>query len=156
MRQILTILLCGITLALSAAAQNGELSEAEIQLRTERISKTLRCVVCQNQSIYDSNAPLAADMRRLVEQRVRAGDNDDEVRDFLREPYGDFILMRPPVQTNTFLLWFSPVALVLGALLWFFFRPKVVNSGPGEIDISDSERHRLQDFLGADHDEAKK
>ena len=72
--------------------------EAEIDARTEAVSKTLRCVVCQNQSIYDSNAPLAEDMRRMVRKRIEAGDTDDEAREYLRNLYGDYVLMSPPLQ----------------------------------------------------------
>ena len=107
-----------------AWAQESEpTDDAEIvDTRTETISKTLRCVVCQNQSIYDSNAPLAEDMRRLVRKRVEAGDSDDEVRDYLRDRYGDYVLMTPPLQMNTILLWAGPVILFLFGGLWYFRR----------------------------------
>ncbi|MEO0607612.1 MAG: DsbE family thiol:disulfide interchange protein [Pseudomonadota bacterium] len=111
-----------------------------IAARTEAVSKTLRCVVCQNQSIYDSNAPLALDMKRLVRKRVMAGDDDDQVRSYLQYRYGDFVLMSPPLQLNTLLLWLSPFVLVLGGGLWFLLRSrpdkKQVEDALSEEDLS--------------------
>lgn len=117
-------------------------TDAEVEARTEAISKTLRCVVCQNQSIYDSNAPLAEDMRRLVTKRVEAGDSDDEVREYLRARYGDYVLMSPPFQLNTVLLWFGPLVLVLVGGVWFALR---VRSGhpAGETPLSNDDRARI-------------
>lgn len=122
-------------------------SDAEIQERVDAISRTLRCVVCQNQSIYESNAPLAEDMRRAVEERVRAGDSDSEVRNYLRGPYGDYILLRPPFQLNTFLLWLGPIALLGFLFLWFWRRkPRKVTSSAKTL-ISDDDRQKLDSVL---------
>ena len=107
----------------NAMPDTAVLSDPElIAMRTEAVSKTLRCVVCQNQSIYDSNAPLAQDMRRLVRKRVIAGDTDDEARAYLRSSYGDYVLMTPPLQLNTILLWLAPLLLMLGGGWWFMKR----------------------------------
>lgn len=113
-----------------------------IDARTEEVSKTLRCVVCQNQSIYDSNAPLAQDMRRLVRKRVVAGDSDDEVRDYLRYRYGDYVLMSPPLQLNTFLLWGAPLVLVLVGGIWFLTRRREMTPEPA-APISEADRARI-------------
>nr|WP_070958662.1 DsbE family thiol:disulfide interchange protein [Hyphomonas sp. Mor2] len=125
----------------------------EINARTEAVSKTLRCVVCQNQSIYDSNAPLALDMRRLVRKRVEAGDSDDEVRAYLRYRYGDYVLMSPPLQLNTILLWLSPLLLALAGGVWFFTRDRerVV---PEPAALSDEDRRRISAAL-AGQEESK-
>ncbi|MBO6689186.1 MAG: DsbE family thiol:disulfide interchange protein [Henriciella sp.] len=113
-----------------------------IGARTEAVSKTLRCVVCQNQSIYDSNAPLAQDMRRLVRKRVVAGDSDEEVRDYMRYRYGDYVLMSPPLQLNTFLLWLVPLALVLVGGIWFVLRGR--NAAPTVDDaLTEADRNRV-------------
>ena len=113
-----------------------------IGARTETVSKTLRCVVCQNQSIYDSNAPLAQDMRRLVRKRVVAGDSDEEVRDYMRYRYGDYVLMSPPLQLNTFLLWLAPLALVLFGGIWFVLRGR--NAAPTVDDtLTEADRNRV-------------
>ncbi len=113
-----------------------------IGARTETVSKTLRCVVCQNQSIYDSNAPLAQDMRRLVRKRVVAGDSDEEVRDYMRYRYGDYVLMSPPLQLNTFLLWLAPLALVLVGGIWFVLRGR---SAPPVVEdtLTEADRNRV-------------
>lgn len=134
-----------------AVAQDEAGSDAvEVDARTETISKTLRCVVCQNQSIYDSNAPLAEDMRRLVRKRVEAGDTDDETREYLRERYGDYVLMSPPFQMNTFLLWIGPFILVALGGGWFLVRLRsgqTVSETPG---LSEADRARVDAALKQD------
>ncbi len=115
---------------------------SEIDARTEAVSKTLRCVVCQNQSIYDSNAPLALDMRRLVRKRVEAGDTDEQVRAYLRYRYGDYVLMSPPLQLNTILLWGAPLVLILVGGIWFFVRGRGAVMPPEET-LSDTDRDRI-------------
>ena len=124
----------------------------DVDARTEAISKTLRCVVCQNQSIYDSNAPLAEDMRRLVRKRVEAGDSDDEAREYLRNLYGDYVLMSPPLQMNTILLWAGPAVLVLLGGIWFMTR---LRAAPAEMaaELTDEDRARIAEAL-ADKDAA--
>lgn len=113
-----------------------------IDARTEEVSKTLRCVVCQNQSIYDSNAPLAQDMRRLVRKRVVAGDSNDEVRAYLRYRYGNYVLMSPPLQLNTILLWGAPLVLLLVGAFWFFARRR--REVPAtNAPISEADRARI-------------
>lgn len=90
-----------------------------LENRAREIAQSLRCVVCQNQSIDESDAPLAQDMRKLVRERLRAGDSNEEIINFMREKYGDFVLLKPPVQSNTYLLWALPFFLLLGGLIWF-------------------------------------
>jgi len=97
-------------------------SEADIETRAREVGRSLRCVVCQNQSIDESDASLAQDMRILVRARIRAGDSNDEVISFMQNRYGDFVLLNPPVQTNTYLLWFSPAVLLSFFLLWYVVR----------------------------------
>jgi len=114
-----------------------------VDTRTEEISKTLRCVVCQNQSIYDSNAPLAEDMRRLVRKRVEAGDSNDEVREYLRERYGDYVLMTPPLQMNTLLLWAGPVILLLFGSIWYVRRLRRASAAPAPQELNEQDRARV-------------
>ena len=141
-----------LALCLLVAPPAWTQSEEEIETRTDAISKTLRCVVCQNQSIYDSNAPLAEDMRRLVRKRVEAGDTDDETRAYLRERYGDYVLMTPPLQANTLLLWIGPLILFALGGLWFILRLR--RGGPGETHaLSEADRARAAAAL-ADEDSA--
>lgn len=96
------------------------LADAKLEARARAISAELRCLVCQNQSIDDSNAPLAKDLRLIVRERLQAGDSNAAVRDFIVARYGTFVLLRPPVDRSTALLWGTPILLfaLAGALLW--------------------------------------
>ena len=95
------------------------------ELRARNISKNIRCMVCQNQSIDESNAPLAKDLRVLIRNEIKKGKSDDEIYFFLTERYGDFILLKPPLKLNTLALWFLPfVFLVVGLLILFFYNKK--------------------------------
>jgi len=106
-------------LAASAVQPDEILSDKALEQRARQLSAGLRCLVCQNQSIDDSNAELAVDLRRQVEDMIARGDSDAQIKTFLVERYGDFVLYRPPVQRNTALLWFGPFALLLiGAVAW--------------------------------------
>lgn len=142
MRAFLTSLFACF-LSLLAYSQASVPTDEEVKIRTETISKTLRCVVCQNQSIYESNAPLAADMRRLVEERVRAGDTDDEVRNYLRGPYGDVVLMTPPVKANTLILWFGPLILLVFFAAWFLKQKSTQTFSTNENELSKDNKERL-------------
>ena len=94
------------------------LPDAKLEERARNLSRELRCMVCQNQSIDDSDAPLARDLRLLVRERLTAGDSDKQVMDFLTTRYGDFVLLNPPINAKTFLLWVLPAGLlVLGGIV---------------------------------------
>lgn len=84
------------------------------QDRFDQLTRELRCLVCQNQNLADSDAPLAHDLRREVYEMVQSGQNNEEIKTFLVERYGDFVLYRPPVQNNTYLLWLGPLLMLLG------------------------------------------
>jgi cytochrome c-type biogenesis protein CcmH len=116
-----------------AVQPNEMLPDPKLEARARSISAELRCLVCQNQSIDDSDADLAHDLRMLVRQRLQAGDSDEQVKQFLVNRYGDYILLDPPLNAATFVLWFGPVFFLLLAagLIWFNFgraRPKRGNS----------------------------
>jgi cytochrome c-type biogenesis protein CcmH len=99
----------------AVAVQPDEvMKDPALETRARALSEELRCLVCQNQSIDDSDAPLARDIRILIRQRIKDGESNDAVRAYLVSRYGDFILLRPPLKPETLLLWLSP-ALVLGA-----------------------------------------
>ncbi|MEC7834704.1 MAG: cytochrome c-type biogenesis protein [Pseudomonadota bacterium] len=89
------------------------LDNKSLEERARNISKTLRCLVCQNQSIDESDAALAKDLRLIVRERLKLGDNDEEVINFIRERYGDFVLLDPPVNKKTIALWFSPILILI-------------------------------------------
>lgn len=110
----LTILLCCWSWALFAAVP--EVPEAE-QARYQRLINELRCVVCQNQSIAESNAPLAQDLREIVARKLREGRSDAEIYAFMTARYGDFVLYNPPIKPTTWLLWFGPFALLGAGLM---------------------------------------
>ena len=96
------------------------LKNQEQELRARNISKNIRCMVCQNQSIDDSNAPLAKDLRILIREKIKEGRNNEEIYNFLTERYGDFILLKPPFKLSTLLLWLLPlVFFAIGILLVF-------------------------------------
>jgi cytochrome c-type biogenesis protein CcmH len=99
--------------ARAATSPDEVLADPVLEQRARALSKQLRCLVCQNQSIDDSNADLADDLRRLVRERLVAGDSDQQILDFLTARYGDFVLLKPPVEPATWGLWFGPAALLL-------------------------------------------
>ena len=101
----------------SLAVQPDEiLPDAAMESRARAMSAQLRCLVCQNQSIDDSNAPLARDLRLLVRERLKAGDSDQEVMDYVVARYGEFVLLKPPFNAATLLLWLTPLLALLAAI----------------------------------------
>jgi cytochrome c-type biogenesis protein CcmH len=115
MRWLVVIVMLALApLPAAMAVQPDEvLSDAALEGRARALSKELRCMVCQNQSIDDSDAPLARDLRVLVRERLEAGDSDRQVIDFLVARYGEFVLLRPRFSAHTALLWLGPAAIVL-------------------------------------------
>jgi cytochrome c-type biogenesis protein CcmH len=137
--------------AVRAVTADEMLSDQKLEARAENISKELRCVVCQNQSIDDSNAPLAHDMRVLVRGRIQAGDSDDQAKAYLVARYGNFVLLRPPLQSNTWILWFAPLVTAAISLIMFgvaFWRRRVPSNDATGAALSEAERKRLDEILG--------
>ena len=125
------------------------------EARARELSKDLRCMVCQNQSIDDSDAPLARDLRLLVRERIAGGDSDRQVIDFLVARYGEFVLLKPRLSPHTLLLWLlPPLALTGGGLaLWYYNRRRASlgdAADPSLRDLSDEEEERLERLLAAD------
>ena len=101
------------------------LKNQEYELRARKISKNIRCMVCQNQSIDESNSPLAKDLRILIRNKIKEGSNDKEIYIFLTDRYGDFILLKPPLNLSTIGLWFFPfIFLVVGIYILFYHNKK--------------------------------
>ncbi len=130
--------------ALSAAAVQPDevLDDPALEARARALSAQLRCMVCQNQSIDDSDAPLARDLRILVRERLKAGDTDSQIREFLVARYGQFVLLAPEKNSRTALLWLAPFLVLLAGflvLLRFFRRPGTVAAAP----LSEEEKQRL-------------
>ena len=115
MKRLFSAVLIFICFAGPAFAISGpdKLADPQQEARAVALQKQLRCVVCQSQSLDESNAPLAADLRRLIRARIAAGDSDAQVEQYLVARYGDFILMKPPLKPQTYALWFAPLAIVL-------------------------------------------
>lgn len=151
MRAVFTILIALFTLLIAIPALAQAPSEAEIELRAREVGKALRCVVCQNQPIEESDASLAQDMRKLVRARIRKGDSNEEVMAFMQDRYGDFVLLKPPVQANTYLLWFAPAILLGFFLFWYVVR---VRRKPVEIAAQALNAEELAKFekLAAKHE----
>src|SRR5262245_52368151 len=128
------------------------LSDAALEARARSLSKELRCMVCQNQSIDDSDAPLARDLRVLVRERLQAGDGDQQVIDFLVARYGEFVLLKPRFSAHTALLWLGPAAvLVVGALgLLLLARRRPADSEiatAGAAELTTAEEAKLAEIL---------
>ncbi len=135
-------------LAPALAVQPDEvLDNPVLEDRARSISLELRCLVCQNQSIDDSDAPLARDLRVLVRERLEAGDTDAEVMDFMVERYGEFVLMRPRMGAHTILLWAAPVVLLAvgGALAFTTMRRRRPEGAPETL--SEDEKRRIAEVL---------
>ena len=138
--------------SLSLAVQPDELlADPKLEARAREISAELRCLVCQNQSIDDSDAGLARDLRLLVRERLKAGDSDIEVRDYLVQRYGDFILLKPPFKNETLLLWLTPFAVLLvgGGALLAMSRRRRRDSGVA-APLSETDEARLKALLERD------
>jgi cytochrome c-type biogenesis protein CcmH len=136
--------------ALAATSPDEMLKDPALEARARALGKELRCLVCQNQSIDDSDADLARDLRRLVRERLVAGDSDEAVLAFATQRYGDFVLLRPPVKPATWLLWFGPVAVLLvgGGLVLAFFRGRgPPRDAAAASDLDPAERERLARLL---------
>ena len=149
-RAFAAIVLLGLALSPGARAlAPGELlADPALETRARGLSKELRCLVCQNESIDDSNADLARDLRRIVRERLVAGDGDGDVKQFLVARYGDYVLLEPPIKLKTYALWFGPAAvLALGALgvVAFFRRRRALPTAPPPL--SADERRRLNALL---------
>jgi cytochrome c-type biogenesis protein CcmH len=114
------LIAAGLAAALLASAAPAlAQTDAALEARLKTLSEELRCLVCQNQTLADSSAPLAEDLRREVRELAQQGKSDAEIKQYLVARYGDFVLYKPPVKPTTWLLWFGPFAFLLGgALVW--------------------------------------
>jgi cytochrome c-type biogenesis protein CcmH len=147
------VLLIALAAPAFAVLPQEKLDDPRLEERARAISRDVRCQVCQNQSIDDSNAPLAADLRRLVRERLKAGDSDQQVFDYLTQRYGDYVLLRPPVRGDTALLWYGPAAVLaiaaLGIGLHFRRRRAGADATP---PLAPEEEERLARILGEGRD----
>src|ERR1041384_4445209 len=109
---LFALLTCCTAIIIAKEAQPNE--DPQIAARMKNLSEQLRCLVCQNETLADSRADLAEDLRKQIREQMKAGKSDKEIIAFLTDRYGDFVLYKPPVKTTTYLLWFGPFALLIG------------------------------------------
>lgn len=129
--------------AFAVAVDEEVIADPALETRARNIMTGIRCLVCQNQSIEDSNADLAHDLRRIVRERVEAGDDDDQVRAYLVARYGDWVLLRPPFKARTFFLWFAPLIFLLSGIVALVFglkRRRDAPSSPEPLDAAEQEQ----------------
>jgi cytochrome c-type biogenesis protein CcmH len=152
MRPLASIVFCLVALFSIAAAHAVEpdekLADPALEARARALTMELRCVVCQNQSVDDSDAPLAKDIRVLVRERISAGESDDQVRAFIVARYGKFVLLKPPLENDTVLLWFGPAILLFGGLaLAYFYMRRVRATGAPAAPLSASEEDAVKRLI---------
>ncbi len=141
----------------SAVFVEDRLPDPEQEARAREIALEIRCLVCQNQSIMDSNAGLAKDLRGIVRERVLAGDTDDEVRQYLVDRYGDWVLLNPPFKLRTYLLWLGPLLIFIGggfAMFLFLRRKNDVAGSPEAIQpLTEKEQAEIDRLLAPSEEE---
>lgn len=152
--RVLAFLLVLAPLAAWAVQPDEILKDPKLEARARALSAELRCMVCQNESIDESHADLARDLRLLVRERLQAGDSDAEIRAFLVRRYGDFILLKPPFKLETWLLWGTPVLVVLlGGGLILMTQRRHQRSALAAPPLSEAERAKLDAMLSGDEPE---
>ena len=149
-KSILIVILLSLPFSLYAVDKNPIAFETpEQEQQYSDLIEELRCVVCQNQSVGDSNAELAQDVRDLVREKIQAGETTEQITDFMVERYGDFVLYNPPLKTKTVVLWIGPIVLVLIAFLMLvYFIRRHANTTVTSPDLTDDERQKLTQALG--------
>jgi cytochrome c-type biogenesis protein CcmH len=135
------------TLPARAVQPDEILQDPALEARARHISEGLRCLVCQNQSIDDSEAPLAKDLRVLVRERLTAGDTDQEIEDFVVARYGEFVLLKPRLTAHTLLLWLATPAVLLAALLIVALAYRRRSAAANPASLSEAEERRLRRLL---------
>ena len=148
MKPLLALLAFLLLVPAAFAVEPSErLADPVLEARARALSEQLRCLVCQNETIDESNAPLAHDLRVLLRQRIAAGDTDAQAVKFITDRYGDFVLLKPPVEPATYLLWFGPVIVLLlaggGAAIYLRRRKAAAPVAP----LSAAEEQRIERLL---------
>jgi cytochrome c-type biogenesis protein CcmH len=135
-----------------AVTPDEVLADPALEARARALSEGIRCLVCQNQSIDDSDADLAKDLRLLVRQRLTAGDTDAQIRAYLVDRYGEFVLLSPPMRRGTWLLWFGPLIIFLAGAVGvaIYLRSRRQPASPGAGRLSPAEQARLEKLLDQD------
>jgi cytochrome c-type biogenesis protein CcmH len=147
MRAFIAALL--LAFAAAAFAQADEIANPDpaVEQRLKNLAEELRCLVCQNQTIADSNAPLALDLRNQIRTQVKQGKSDDQIRTYMTERYGDFVLYKPPFKATTAVLWVGPFALVAVGVLIFFFVVRRRRPHPAQAPAPGGRRAQIEALL---------
>ena len=156
MRYLSSLLLLAVILLATLAVEpvravepDEMLKDPKLEARARKISQGLRCLVCQNENIDESNAPLARDLRILLRERLKAGDTDQQAIDYIVSRYGEYVLLKPRLGLHTLLLWAGPFLLLLfgAVLLWRKRRSVAARPAQTEGALSEEERQRLRQLL---------
>jgi len=150
---LLLLLLAGFTVGKDAPPASGE--DPAVEKRLQTLSKELRCLVCQNETLADSQAGLAEDLRREVREQIKAGKTDQEIISFLSQRYGQFILYRPQVTPTTYLLWFGPFVLLIVGLIILFRYIRQRRDSITEKPLTNEEQRRASELLASPSGEQK-
>lgn len=142
-RLLLALMLAMLALPALAVRPDEILPDSALEARARALGKDLRCLVCQNQSIDDSEAPLAKDLRTLVREQITAGKSDEQVLDYVVERYGQFVLLKPRFESETLLLWGTPFAVLAIAAAFMLLRRRRAEVAP-ETPLSDDEKRALE------------
>jgi cytochrome c-type biogenesis protein CcmH len=145
----LSLLLLCVTPSVIARDAQPNSDDPAVEQRLHKLSQELRCLVCQNETLADSRADLAEDLRREIREQIKAGKSDQEIIQFLTARYGQFILYRPQVTPTTYLLWFGPFVLLLGGLFVLFHYIKQRRDAFTEKPLTADEHRRAQELLAS-------
>jgi cytochrome c-type biogenesis protein CcmH/NrfF len=153
MRSVLALML-GLMLIASVSAKEAPPAAADplLEKRAMALAEELRCLVCQNQSLADSHAELAIDLKNQIREKLKAGASEQQIIEYMVARYGDFVLYRPPVKATTLPLWFGPLALFVGALAGLFYILSKRRKAPQAQPLSEAEQARVDALLDAPQD----
>jgi cytochrome c-type biogenesis protein CcmH len=146
-----TLLLCFAGLAWGQASEVAK-PDAAVEQRLKALAEELRCLVCQNQTIADSSAPLAVDLRNQIRGQIAQGRSDEQIRGYMVERYGDFVLYRPPFHANTALLWLGPFALIVGGAIAFAFVVRRRRRDASAEPMAGPKRREIEALLESEKD----
>ncbi len=144
------IILWSVGFTVTAKEAQPSAADPVLEERVMKLSRELRCLVCQNETLADSRADLAEDLRNQIREQMKAGKSDEEIITFLTDRYGKFVLYRPPVDPTTYLLWFGPFVLLLAGLLLLFRYVKQRSGLIAESPLSVEERRRAEALLASE------
>jgi len=148
MKRVFILILVLVSLTAPALAKEAKpVEDPQIEQRMQALTQQLRCLVCQNETLADSRADLAEDLRKEIREQMKAGKSDQEIIAFLTQRYGDFVLYKPPVKATTYLLWFGPFVLLLGGTLLLYrylkHRREIIQDQP----LTAAEHKRADELL---------